>query len=126
MAANIRPKNNQDAFDKVLKAIRAQGYQRSVNADGSCKYRGPNGLRCAAGHLIPNSLYKASIEGVSISDARIPEEITNYFDSVSLDLIQSMQFAHDNYLEESITAWELRMKEIAWSYNLVYTEPLKG
>lgn len=125
MAANVKPKNNQDAFDKVLKAIRKQNYQRSVNTDGACKYRGPNGLRCAAGHLIPNSLYKVSIEGLSISNNKMPDEVKNYFDAVSMNLIQDMQFAHDNNLEESITAWEIRMKEIANNYGLTYTEASK-
>jgi hypothetical protein len=117
MVANIKPKSNQDVFDKVLKAIRKQKYTQSI-VGYSCKYRGPNGLRCAAGHLIPNSLYKVRIEGTSISGTMMLDEVKNY-------LIQFMQFAHDNRLKEGSAEWELGMKEIASDYNLIYTEPSK-
>ena len=126
MAANIRPKNNQDAFDKVLKAIRKQNYQRSATKVGSCKYRGPNGLRCAAGHLIPNNLYRKSMEGKTINSRIINmPTIGEYFKNVNSDLLSDLQSAHDRDLKYGENNWETGMKQIAKEYNLVYTEPSK-
>jgi hypothetical protein len=129
MAANIRPKSNQDAYDKVLKAIRKQKYIRSNdNSNGVCVYRGPDGLRCAAGHLIPNSLYYKGMEGKRVGKlmASYPE-IAKYFKNVDGDLLGDLQMAHDIRLssEGNSLGWETKMKEIAKDYNLVYTEPSK-
>jgi len=129
MAANIRPKNNQDAFDKVLKAIRKQNYVQSQDPlTETCVYRGPNSVRCAAGHLIPNSLYRKEMEGKNISSLissliRNNPEIAYYFGNISINLLQSLQSAHDSQLMYGEQAWEFQMKKIANSYNLVYTEP---
>lgn len=43
---------NQASFDHVSRALAAQGRPSFVEdtAEGTCLYRGPNGLRCAAGH----------------------------------------------------------------------------
>jgi hypothetical protein len=42
----------QAAFDKATAAVIAQG-KRSIADDGdSCLYRGPNGTKCAVGHLM--------------------------------------------------------------------------
>lgn len=41
----------QELFDKATTAILQQGC-RSVNPAGQCRYRGPNNLKCAIGHLI--------------------------------------------------------------------------
>jgi hypothetical protein len=129
MAANIRPKNNQDAFDKVLKAIRKQRYVQSHDPlTENCVYRGPNSLRCAAGHLIPNSLYRKELEGRNIITLIMNfRSIAEYFSNVSSDLLSQLQSAHDQRLssESQSLDWEIKMKQIALDYNLVYTEPTK-
>lgn len=125
MAANIKPKNNQDAFDKVLKAIRKQNYVQSEDPlTESCVYRGPNKVRCAAGHLLPNNLYRKSMEGKSISSVLMNfSSIGDYFSNVDDGLLSELQSAHDANLGSGKHAWESRMKQIAKYYNLVYTEP---
>jgi hypothetical protein len=125
MAANIRPKNNQDAYDKVLKAIRNQKYVQSQNPlTETCVYRGPNSVRCAAGHLLPNSLYHKEMEGKSISSLIMDfRSIEEYFSNVSDSLLFELQTAHDSYLMSGKQQWELQMKKISGYYNLVYTEP---
>lgn len=44
--------------------------RRSVNPknDDACMYRGDNGLKCAAGFLIPDELYDRSLEYQNITD----------------------------------------------------------
>lgn len=41
----------QELFDRAVIAVDRQG-KPSRGADGRCLYRGPGGLKCAAGHLI--------------------------------------------------------------------------
>jgi hypothetical protein len=54
----------QEIFDRSVAGVMKQGRPsvRAVpsNADGyGCVYRGPNGLKCAAGHLIDDEHYNA-------------------------------------------------------------------
>lgn len=51
----------QDVFDEVALHLLRQG-QKSAS-EGICYYRGPDGLKCAAGFLIPDELYHESFEG---------------------------------------------------------------
>lgn len=55
---------NQELFDKVVRAIVKQG-RGSINSEGLCVYRGPDGLKCAVGHIIPDELYSPLIEKTS-------------------------------------------------------------
>ena len=38
---------------------------KSIENEGVCAYRSPNGRKCAAGQLIPDELYDPKIEGAS-------------------------------------------------------------
>ena len=51
----------QKAFNVAYRGLMSQGC-RSMNDNGACKYRGPNGARCAIGHMLPNRLYNVSME----------------------------------------------------------------
>lgn len=50
-----RPLTPQAAFNKVAKHLLRQN-ERSADAAGNCLYRGPRGLRCAIGALIPRRI----------------------------------------------------------------------
>lgn len=52
----------KEIFEKVRAHLLAQGKQ-SISADGVCAYRGADGLQCAVGCLVPDELYKHSMEG---------------------------------------------------------------
>lgn len=43
----------QEIFDKAALGVLNQG-KRSVDGSERCLYRGPNGLKCAVGHLVDN------------------------------------------------------------------------
>lgn len=48
----------QKAFDTAVRGLAGQGWQKSFGGAGQatrCKYRGPNGLKCAVGHLLEDS-----------------------------------------------------------------------
>lgn len=53
----------QGIVDHVSAAIVEQGAP-SQKASGMCMYRGPNGRKCAAGHLIPDELYHEGLESI--------------------------------------------------------------
>jgi hypothetical protein len=121
--------NAQEIFDKTLFHLRKQKVA-SVNAEGGCMYRGPNGVRCAAGIHIPPEIYDPEMEGLTVDrliDRLIDfPEVLDYFQENTWLLVQ-MQTAHDDYMPrsviDSISRWEVRMLQIAKSFNLNYTEP---
>lgn len=54
----------QEMADFVVEKLAGQNFVQSARLDGlSCLYRGPNGIKCAAGHLIPDNIYKTDFEG---------------------------------------------------------------
>jgi hypothetical protein len=60
---NIDDMNARQIFNVVKKHLLTQG-KKSVDETGNCVYRHPDGvLKCAAGALIPDSVYKPEMEG---------------------------------------------------------------
>ena len=89
----IEPWTNQTAAVAGLLGIRAQGYQRSAR-DGLCLYRGPNGLKCYIGHLIPDELYDPLFENKSYEEVLRSLNI-----EVDINLFGALQHAHDSILK---------------------------
>jgi len=93
---------NQEVFDKVATHLLTQGKQ-SVNAGGTCLYRGPGGTSCAVGCLIPDKVYREEMEGNDLArlphvrglktalgvGARLDPNDTRF------DLLYALQGAHD-------------------------------
>ena len=99
--------NKQEMFTKVWRGLQAQGWQKSEgpnerNRDNGvgCLYRGPNGMKCAAGHLIPDEMYYPEMEGehilflLGMKPGIFGEPITQGVAS----FVYNMQQAHDNFL----------------------------
>lgn len=84
--------NRQEIFDRSCAGIVAQGGP-SVSKNGKCLYRGPNGRKCAAGHLIPDETYSKKMEGNSSFGVEIPgiEEYTTF--------VRELQIRHDRAAE---------------------------
>lgn len=76
--------SKQDTFNQVYLGLAAQGFKQSANRRGDCLYRGPNGLKCAAGQVIPDDKFEPRFEGHGIVSV-LPER---WFDgeSTSKDL----------------------------------------
>jgi len=56
--------NKQEFFDKVARHLLTQN-AKSIEAferNAKCLYRGPNGMKCVAGCLIPDELYSENFE----------------------------------------------------------------
>jgi hypothetical protein len=76
---------------------------KSVNSDGECVYRGPNGARCAVGLFIPDSEYNAGMDVADSmsSDGTDIETVLEHYPSVAaflpleLEALQKLQSVHD-------------------------------
>lgn len=58
--------DKQEIFDFVISKLHEQGKQ-CVDELGNCRYRGPNGMKCAIGHLIPDDSYREYFESQSVT-----------------------------------------------------------
>lgn len=51
----IHFKDLEEMLNQVREGVIKQG-EPSILGD-TCRYRGPNGLKCAVGHIIPDEIY---------------------------------------------------------------------
>ncbi len=103
---------NQEVFDKVATHLLTQNRKSIIG--NACKYRGPNGLKCAAGILIPDDVYDSCMENVVIDTIlrEIPELAHLLpFSSLLFDLQQ----IHD---WKDVPNWKAELQELAVSYKL--------
>lgn len=116
----------QEIFNQAYVAVMHQGC-KSLNYNRGCQYRGPDGLKCAIGHLIDDATAKAwdrrsANDIASIARARnvkykVPDWILKNF-----TLVADIQAAHDrvepNFGLAFITAFKGRMERVAQDHNL--------
>ncbi len=103
---------NQEAVTKVVQHLRTQQV-RSVK-DGRCLYRGPDGLKCAIGVLIPDDQFDRAMEGLPIEDLvkfKIPA-----LESLDHALLARIQGIYDCAIIET---WEFRFQQVAKTHGLV-------
>jgi hypothetical protein len=55
----------QEIFDFIVGKLIEQG-SPSIDKGISCLYRGPNGLKCAIGHIMPDESHSLGLEGKSV------------------------------------------------------------
>lgn len=89
--ATLADHTAQEVFDYVVRHLHGQKVP-SKDTGGHCKYRGPEGLMCAAGCLIADEEYTPSMEGNSwrdlVEECALPQAHT--------ELIEDLQRAHDD------------------------------
>lgn len=89
----------QEIFDKVWDGLKTQGFKQSYNKiSGTCHYRGPDGLKCAAGHLIPDNEYDPAIEFITLEDITW---FQNNFTETEIKFIGKLQTCHDAVNDDS-------------------------
>lgn len=106
------PDTLQEVFDIVSKHLLNQR-KRSVDGYGSCSYRGIDGMKCAAGILIPDDQYDIEFERkpwISLVSLRMVEDKFR-------QEIFTLQCLHDANLVEN---WEEGLKEFAINHNLEF------
>lgn len=108
--------NNQEVFDQVVRHLRKQGCQSREN--GMCQYRGPEGRKCAAGILIPDSKYRPELEGFRVGDCGISDIFLAQ--NINLEFLSELQYTHDTF---EPTEWESRFVILAKQHNLTVPIP---
>lgn len=99
----------QEVFNTIVTALLDQNEQ-SLDADGECAYRGEGGLKCAAGHIIPDSEYKPDMESWKVSNWRVAGIVERIVGQENMELVRELQWTHDNELPHS---WKRCFQEIA-------------
>lgn len=93
MMLNDRKLHAQAIFNEVVEHLIRQGCQ-SVRGDGSCMYRGPDGLKCAVGALIRDEEYAPWMEHRTACDLAqvggLPARLMPH-----VLLLRELQFIHD-------------------------------
>lgn len=105
----------QEVFDQVKDHLLKQG-KRSLRVSQyngvQCLYRGPDGLKCAAGCLIADSEYRPTFEGLGWKTLSITEGVENH-----AELINALQSIHDTIEPEH---WAENLKAFANNWKLKY------
>lgn len=110
----------QQVFDQIFKHLYKQGRTAHDVNGGNCVYRNENGDKCAAGCLISDEYYDASIVGNSLGDNGYAYFENNFFTFVAeefndknpaiaipkeiINLICNTQDAHDRITDLELQA----------------------
>ena len=109
---------HQEIFTKVKNHLLTQNrraMQRLV-----CRYRTDEGLKCAIGCLIPDNLYTAKIEFITVNVLCAGGvEGFDYLKQFDKYFLRRLQVIHDNVDVEN---WESELKAFARLENLVFDE----
>lgn len=132
---------NQEIFDHVATHLITQGQQSKAEGSSSCLYRAPLGLMCAAGCVIPDSVYDSNLERCSVMRLMGRVNYPNESDSHSplspyqrqyllrltphQDLLSALQQIHDldGYGDhgrppELLAYWKRRLIDVAYKFKL--------
>lgn len=91
----------QEVLNKVVAFMRKQGgpsievEMAEHSTHTRCRYRGPQGRRCAVGCLIPDETYEPYMEGLSVKNARVSFKLGALGLHQHEDLLNRLQCAHD-------------------------------
>ena len=103
------PKTLQEIFDIVAEHLMQQG--RRSDKDSTCRYRGPDGLKCAAGILISDEEYHPDMEERSWSTLSFAGIAPREFRRE----IESLQIIHDTHHPGN---WKEELRYFAEQNNL--------
>lgn len=121
----------QETFDKVVRAVIAQG--RPSMRGGACAYRGDDGCKCAAGHLIPDEKYDPVMEGATCTPtegdpsyfsptARMANRVATVLreEGHTPVFVRELQRAHDaaSGSDDFVASFKRRVRRVAHSYDL--------
>lgn len=104
----------QQVFDQVAKHLLTQNKKSRAGDNGGCKYRGPNGLKCAIGCLISDKEYKPCMD----EDGTVLEQIEKgNFPDAHNALLDALQETHDYCDPEE---WPEELAFVAKRFNLKF------
>lgn len=127
---------DQEIFDHVSRFL-LQEQKGGAYKGESCRYRAPNGNKCAIGCLIPNELYEPIYEGRSaeiflgteyldsgLKDSKKLKILREQFKDNEAGFLMELQAAHDDIEEfknnpiKWATALKDNLRGVASSYGL--------
>lgn len=118
------PMTDQELFDKVAKhlltqKIRSVGLYSKGAPVMQCMYRGPNGLKCAVGCIIPDELYDPSFEGKAINSLKISNALIDagIVSEGQILLLAELQSLHD---VSSPNNWDHQLRVLARAAHLEF------
>ena len=109
--ATLPQATEQEVFDQAAKHLLTQNTKSTVG-DVNCRYRGENGLMCAAGCFISDDEYDPEMEG------EIWQELI-LAPNKHKELINDLQIIHDDCLVED---WESELVDLAKGYDLIFNK----
>jgi hypothetical protein len=118
---------NQEVYDRIKTHLLTQNKKAQIeitNDEGFivtvCRYRTPEGLKCAVGCLIED--YDEEFEGkpVILHFGGQPTRVGEYlielgYDYTQLKLMSDLQSAHDSY---EVNFWPFELEQVAKKWNL--------
>ncbi len=106
--------NNQEAFNKICDHLMTQ-LARSED-DSSCCYRGPGGVKCAVGCLLPDKVGGPETNCLPVATLleRFPE-YAKLLEGINLDILGGAQRVHDHM---DVKYWGAGLREVAKRYKL--------
>jgi len=112
------PNTLQEVFDIVSTHLLKQG-RKSVNISNRCVYRNENGMKCAAGALIPDDEYKPELETNMWTELVEKDLVEMKFQ----DEIDDLQYIHDlgpDDPEQCVLQWKFHLINFAKVNNLTH------
>lgn len=109
-------RTRQEIFDIVVKHLLTQN-RKSQEEEFGCLYRGPDGLKCAVGALIPDDKYSDGLEGATAHAERVCEAAG--YHPMDTDFVNELQVVHDT---REPSEWKKLLKLKGESYNLTWPE----
>jgi len=113
--------DQQLVFDTVARHLLSQRRRAIGGVENNCKYKTPEGLRCAVGCLIPADRYSPAIEGAKASRSVVTERIDPKYGPVLCRdeaLLTDLQQVHDGYL---VSSWPQELRAVADRFRLQHS-----
>ena len=109
---------NQEIFDRVARHLLTQGKASYDATRGMCMYRGPDGLKCAAGILILDNAYDPSLEGKMAEELPASTQAAmGLEDEHAVEIVRHLQSIHDNW---NACLWARCLRGTANRFNLSF------
>lgn len=105
---------DQELYTKVRTHLLTQMKKSEMvhpELGNQCKYRTPDGLKCAIGCLIPDEKYHRALEGLAVGDLGV--QVAADLQPIQRDLSQHLQMIHDVYRPAE---WREELDKIALQY----------
>lgn len=112
----------QELFDTAVSGVIAQG-RKSSTERGQCKYRHPEGLKCAVGHLIEDEHYRSYLEGLEAQNPNVARalqrSIGRNLTHAEFEILADLQCAHDEADSENfVMSFKDRARSVASNQGL--------